>query len=263
MAADIKVPTLGESVTTATIARWIKKAGETVAADEPVVELETDKVTVEVNAPEAGVIAEIIADEGAEVEVGALLGRIGAARRRKPAAETEEPKKPSEAGAERRRRPDRRRQRRRRHPPARSPAPAPAALPAAAKLMEEKHLSAARIGARHRQGWPHLQGRRARLRQPPAGRTGARRRQGAARAGCPRRAREDDPPAQDHRRTPEGCAEHRRHAHHLQRGGYERHHGAAQRIQGRVREEAQRRPPRLQRLLRQGRLSRRWRNSPP
>ena len=70
MAADIKVPTLGESVTTATIARWIKKAGETVAADEPVVELETDKVTVEVNAPEAGVISEIIADEGAEVEVG-------------------------------------------------------------------------------------------------------------------------------------------------------------------------------------------------
>ena len=79
MAADIKVPTLGESVTTATIARWIKKAGESVAADEAVVELETDKVTVEVNAPEAGVIAEIIADEGAEVEVGALLGRIDAA----------------------------------------------------------------------------------------------------------------------------------------------------------------------------------------
>ena len=92
MAADIKVPTLGESVTSATIARWIKKAGETVAADEPVVELETDKVTVEVNAPEAGVIAEIIADEGAEVEVGALLGRIDAAGA-KPAAKTEAPKK--------------------------------------------------------------------------------------------------------------------------------------------------------------------------
>ena len=82
MAADITVPTLGESVTTATIARWIKKAGDTVAADEPVVELETDKVTVEVNAPQAGVIAEIIAAEGAEVEIGALLGRIGAAQRR-------------------------------------------------------------------------------------------------------------------------------------------------------------------------------------
>src|ERR1700731_1901289 len=92
MAADIKVPKLGESVTSATIARWIKKAGETVAADEAVVELETDKVTVEVNAPEAGVIAEIIADEGAEVEVGALLGRIDAAGA-KPAAKKEEPKK--------------------------------------------------------------------------------------------------------------------------------------------------------------------------
>ncbi len=51
MAADIKVPTLGESVTTATVARWLKKAGDAVAADEPLVELETDKVTVEVNAP--------------------------------------------------------------------------------------------------------------------------------------------------------------------------------------------------------------------
>src|ERR1700692_2009076 len=94
MAADIKVPTLGESVTSATIARWIKKAGEAVAADEAVVELETDKVTVEVNAPEAGVIAEIIADEGAEVEVGALLGRIDAAGA-KPAAPKKAEAKPA------------------------------------------------------------------------------------------------------------------------------------------------------------------------
>src|ERR1700735_1125796 len=79
MAADITVPTLGESVTSATISRWIKKAGETVAADEPVVALETDQLTVEVNAPQAGVISEIIAAEGAEVEIGALLGRIGGA----------------------------------------------------------------------------------------------------------------------------------------------------------------------------------------
>ena len=56
MATEIKVPTLGESVTTATVARWLKKAGEAVAADEPLVELETDKVTVEVNAPAAGVM---------------------------------------------------------------------------------------------------------------------------------------------------------------------------------------------------------------
>jgi 2-oxoglutarate dehydrogenase E2 component (dihydrolipoamide succinyltransferase) len=73
MATDIKVPTLGESVTTATVARWLKQAGDVVAADEPLVELETDKVTVEVNAPAAGTLAELCAPEGAEVEVGALL----------------------------------------------------------------------------------------------------------------------------------------------------------------------------------------------
>ncbi len=76
MAADIKVPPLGESVTTATVARWLKKAGEQVAADEALVELETDKVTVEVNAPSAGTLGPLVADEGAEVEVGALLGTI-------------------------------------------------------------------------------------------------------------------------------------------------------------------------------------------
>ena len=79
MATDIMVPTLGESVTTATIARWLKKVGDAVAADEPLVELETDKVTVEVNAPAAGTLAEITAPEGAEVEVGALLGSLGEA----------------------------------------------------------------------------------------------------------------------------------------------------------------------------------------
>jgi 2-oxoglutarate dehydrogenase E2 component (dihydrolipoamide succinyltransferase) len=79
MATEIKVPTLGESVTTATVARWLKKAGEAVAADEPLVELETDKVTVEVNAPEAGTLGDIAAEEGAEVEVGALLATMGGA----------------------------------------------------------------------------------------------------------------------------------------------------------------------------------------
>jgi 2-oxoglutarate dehydrogenase E2 component (dihydrolipoamide succinyltransferase) len=147
MGADIKVPTLGESVTTATIARWIKKAGETVAADEAVVELETDKVTVEVNAPEAGVISEVVEQEGAEVEVGALLGRIGAAGAAKPAAKPVEAR-PSEAkkpapnpaaepvtGAQP-------------PPPPSGPVPRPGAapLPAAAKLMEEKHLTQAEIG---------------------------------------------------------------------------------------------------------------------
>lgn len=76
MGIDIKVPTLGESVSTATVARWLKKAGESVAADEPLVELETDKVTVEVPAPQAGVLGAIQAEEGAEVEVGTVLGTV-------------------------------------------------------------------------------------------------------------------------------------------------------------------------------------------
>ena len=78
MATEIRVPTLGESVTEATIARWLKKEGEAVAVDEPVVELETDKVSVEVPAPAAGVLSEIAVKEGETVEVGALLGAIGA-----------------------------------------------------------------------------------------------------------------------------------------------------------------------------------------
>jgi len=78
MATEIKVPTLGESVTTATVARWLKKVGESVAADEPLVELETDKVTVEVNAPGAGTLGTIAAEEGAEVEVGAVLAMLEA-----------------------------------------------------------------------------------------------------------------------------------------------------------------------------------------
>jgi 2-oxoglutarate dehydrogenase E2 component (dihydrolipoamide succinyltransferase) len=77
MPTEILVPTLGESVTSATIARWLKNEGDAVAADEPLVELETDKVTVEVNAPAAGVLGAILQQDGAEVEVGAVLGEIG------------------------------------------------------------------------------------------------------------------------------------------------------------------------------------------
>ena len=83
MSIDIHVPTLGESVSDATIARWIKKAGETVAVDEPVVELETDKVTLEVPSPVAGRLDEIIAAEGDTVEVGALLARVSEGARGK------------------------------------------------------------------------------------------------------------------------------------------------------------------------------------
>ncbi len=76
---DIVVPTLGESVSEATVAKWMKKAGDSVRKDETLVELETDKVSVEVSAPEAGVLGEIIAAEGATVTIGAILGRMGAA----------------------------------------------------------------------------------------------------------------------------------------------------------------------------------------
>jgi len=76
MTAEIRVPTLGESVTEATVSKWLKQPGEAVERDEPVVELETDKVTLEVPAPQAGVIAEILAAEGSNVPVGAVLGTI-------------------------------------------------------------------------------------------------------------------------------------------------------------------------------------------
>ncbi len=76
MAIEIRVPTLGESVTEATIGRWFKKKGEAVKLDEPILELETDKVTLEVNAPAAGVLAEITVKDGETVSAGALLGQI-------------------------------------------------------------------------------------------------------------------------------------------------------------------------------------------
>src|SRR5258706_121418 len=74
--AEIRVPALGESVTEATIGKWFKKPGDPVAVDEPLVELETDKVTIEVPAPAAGVLGEIAARDGETVAVGALLGQI-------------------------------------------------------------------------------------------------------------------------------------------------------------------------------------------
>jgi 2-oxoglutarate dehydrogenase E2 component (dihydrolipoamide succinyltransferase) len=109
---EIRVPTLGESVTEATIGRWFKKAGDTVAVDEPLVELETDKVTIEVPAPSAGTLGEIIAKDGETVAVGGLLGQINegaAGAAAKPAAA------PAKAAA-----------------PAPAPPPPAAAAPAAA-----------------------------------------------------------------------------------------------------------------------------------
>jgi 2-oxoglutarate dehydrogenase E2 component (dihydrolipoamide succinyltransferase) len=93
---EIRVPTLGESVTEATIGRWFKKAGDAVAVDEPLVELETDKVTIEVPAPSAGTLGEIIAADGETVAVGALLGQIndGAVGAAKPAPVAAKPATP-------------------------------------------------------------------------------------------------------------------------------------------------------------------------
>jgi len=136
MATEIKVPTLGESVTTATIAKWLKKVGDAVAADEPLVELETDKVTVEVNAPSAGTLSEIVAAEGAEVEVGALLGMLGEGGRTvaQPAANPAPGVNPapSPSGPVAR--------------PAPAPAAQPAAFPAAAKMMADQGVNPAAIG---------------------------------------------------------------------------------------------------------------------
>src|SRR5580698_5976479 len=78
MAIEIRVPTLGESITEATVGKWFKKAGDPVQTDEPLVELETDKVTLEVNAPSSGVLSEIVAETGQTVAIGALLGQVSA-----------------------------------------------------------------------------------------------------------------------------------------------------------------------------------------
>ncbi|MCB2097785.1 MAG: 2-oxoglutarate dehydrogenase complex dihydrolipoyllysine-residue succinyltransferase [Parvularculaceae bacterium] len=91
MATEIRVPTLGESVTEATVGKWLKKVGDAVKADEPLVELETDKVSVEVPAPSAGVIASIDAAEGATVEVGGLLGALDASAKAAAPAKEEKP----------------------------------------------------------------------------------------------------------------------------------------------------------------------------
>ncbi|HET7192643.1 MAG TPA: 2-oxoglutarate dehydrogenase complex dihydrolipoyllysine-residue succinyltransferase [Pseudolabrys sp.] len=95
--ADIRVPTLGESVTEATVGKWFKKPGDAVAVDEPLVELETDKVTLEVPAPAAGVLSDVAVKNGDTVAVGALLGQIkeGAVAASRPLAATTAAAKPA------------------------------------------------------------------------------------------------------------------------------------------------------------------------
>lgn len=127
MALEIRVPTLGESISEATVGKWLKKQGDFVKADEPLVELETEKVTLEVNAPAAGVIAEIVADTGATVAIGALLGSLSADA--SAPAKREEPVSP---------------------PPAKTEAMPPA--PSAAKIAAEQGLSLAAVDGSGKRG---------------------------------------------------------------------------------------------------------------
>jgi 2-oxoglutarate dehydrogenase E2 component (dihydrolipoamide succinyltransferase) len=135
MAIEIRVPTLGESVTEATIGQWYKKAGDAVAIDEPLCELETDKVTIEVPAPAAGVLASIAVEEGTTVEVGAVLASLvegkGAAASAVPAAAPSEP-----AAAA---------------PAAKNGAAMPP-TPAARKILEEKGVAAETVEGSGRRG---------------------------------------------------------------------------------------------------------------
>lgn len=141
--AQILVPTLGESVSEATVAQWLKQEGEAVKADEPIVELETDKVTLEVNAPEDGVITSIVIGEGDTVEVGALLGELtaGAAANDAPAAKKEEKAEAPKAAAA----------------PASAakeaaPVDAPKLSPAVRKMVADNNLDAAQIPASGKDG---------------------------------------------------------------------------------------------------------------
>src|SRR6202795_550532 len=122
MSIEIKVPAMGESVTEATIARWLKREGEAVKQDEPLVELETDKVSVEVPSPAAGVLEHISVQQGGTVGVGTVLGAVaeGAA----PKAETPKPAKTETPKAQS-------------HP---APAAVPPPPPSVRRIAEEEKL---------------------------------------------------------------------------------------------------------------------------
>ncbi|MEM6811352.1 MAG: 2-oxoglutarate dehydrogenase complex dihydrolipoyllysine-residue succinyltransferase [Pseudomonadota bacterium] len=144
--AQITVPALGESVSEATVAQWLKKEGDSVTKDEPIVELETDKVTLEVNAPEAGTISSIVVQEGENVEVGALLGEIGEGSAANDApAKKEEPKAEEPAAAI--------------APEPKAEAPAPASndidnklSPAVQKMVNDNNLDASKISGTGKDG---------------------------------------------------------------------------------------------------------------
>jgi 2-oxoglutarate dehydrogenase E2 component (dihydrolipoamide succinyltransferase) len=140
MATEIRVPVLGESITEATVGKWFKKAGDSIKADEPLVELETDKVTLEVNAPAAGVLSEIAASTGETVAVGALLGSVGAATAGAKPAAAPAPSPRDVNGAA---------------PAPKPPAPAATSMPpapAAAKLAAERNVDLDAIAGSGKRG---------------------------------------------------------------------------------------------------------------
>jgi 2-oxoglutarate dehydrogenase E2 component (dihydrolipoamide succinyltransferase) len=142
MATEIRVPALGESVTEATVAKWLKKVGDSVAVDDPLVELETDKVTLEVNATVAGTITEIAAAEGANVGVGGVLGMIGEAGAKSAASPAAKPA-PEKAAAPAVKS----------EPPAKSASPLlERSGPAVRRLVEENKLDPGTIAATGRDG---------------------------------------------------------------------------------------------------------------
>ena len=146
MATEIRVPTLGESVTEATIGTWFKKVGDAIATDEPLVELETDKVTIEVPAPAAGTLSEIVANEGDTVEVDALLGQIAEGEGAPAPAPSAAPAESAAAAPAANATPS-------------EPAPAPAPqgtdmppAPSAAKMMAENSISVDQVPGSGKRG---------------------------------------------------------------------------------------------------------------
>ena len=140
MATEIRVPALGESITEATVGKWFKKAGDAVQADEPLVELETDKVTLEVNAPSAGVLSEIAAETGQTVEIGALLGQLSPGAAPAQAAATAPAAAAKSAPAQ---------------PASAKPATAPTTMPpapAAAKIAAEEKIDLKSIAGGGKRG---------------------------------------------------------------------------------------------------------------
>jgi 2-oxoglutarate dehydrogenase E2 component (dihydrolipoamide succinyltransferase) len=140
MTIEIKVPAMGESVTEATISKWFKKEGDAVKRDEPLLELETDKVTVEVPSPADGAIESISAQQGATVQVGALLGAIaegkaGAAPAAKPTAVKAEAPKPAPVAA-----------------PAPTPKTDAPAMPSAKRIAEESGIAVASVAGTGKDG---------------------------------------------------------------------------------------------------------------